>query len=36
MKARAIVLLLCLVLAAGGVVYAVQELHGQREAVSVT
>ena len=36
MKARAIVLLLCLVLAAGGVVYAAQELHGQREAVSVT
>lgn len=36
MKARAIVLLLCLVLAAGGVVYAAQAIHGQREAVVVT
>ena len=36
MRARAIALLLCLVLAAGGVVYAAQEIHGQREAVVVT
>lgn len=36
MKARAIVLLLCLVLAAGGVVYAAQAIHDQREAVVVT
>lgn len=36
MKARMIVLLLCLVLAADGVVYAAQAIHGQREAVVVT
>lgn len=36
MRARAIALLLCLVLAAGGVVYAAQAIHGQREAVVVT